>query len=144
RLEAAPAASGGPGVEHGTGSADGNELRLSALLLAGDTSAEAWLRDLLQEERPAQGYGRRLLSPGLQAPDGATPAPPRSRPVCSCMNVSDAAIAAQLGQCHGGDAERLGQLQAALGCGTQCGSCLPELRRMVRDSTAVPAAESSI
>ncbi|ADX46951.1 Nitrate reductase [Paracidovorax avenae ATCC 19860] len=144
RLEAAPAASGGPGVEHGTGGADGNELRLGALLLAGDTSAEAWLRDLLQQERPAQGYGRRLLSPGLQAPDSATPAPPRSRPVCSCMNVSDAAIAAQLGQCHGGDAERLGQLQAALGCGTQCGSCLPELRRMVRDSAAVPATESSI
>ncbi|AVS71225.1 nitrate reductase, partial [Paracidovorax avenae] len=137
-------AAGGPGMGPGTGTAGSQELRLGALLLAGDTSAEAWLRGLLQEERPAQGYGRRLLSPGLQAPDSATPAPPRSRPVCSCMNVSDAAIAAQLGQCHGGDAERLGQLQAALGCGTQCGSCLPELRRMVRGSVAAPAAESSI
>ncbi len=79
------------------------------------------------------------------SPSGcAGAAPPRSRPVCNCMNVSDVAIAAQLGRCHGGDAERLGQLQAALGCGTQCGSCLPELRRMVRGSVAVPAAESSI
>ncbi len=74
RLEAAPTAAGGPGMEPGTGTAGSQELRLGALLLAGDTSAEAWLRGLLQEERPAQGYGRRLLSPGLQAPDSATPA----------------------------------------------------------------------
>jgi assimilatory nitrate reductase catalytic subunit len=31
-------------------------------------------------------------------------------------------------------ASRLATLQADLQCGTNCGSCLPELRRMVRDS----------
>ncbi len=32
-----------------------------------------------------------------------------------------------------GDAPaRLAALQAELGCGTQCGSCVPELRRLVQ------------
>ena len=37
-------------------------------LLAGDTSAEAWLKTLLLQELPAQAYGRLLLAPGAKAP----------------------------------------------------------------------------
>jgi assimilatory nitrate reductase catalytic subunit len=46
--------------------------------------------------------------------------------------VTDTAITAGLTHCHGTDDDRLAQLQGQLRCGTNCGSCLPELKRMVR------------
>ena len=58
----------------------------------------------------------------------------RGKPVCTCFNVTDAAITAQLAQCHGTDDDRLAQLQGKLRCGTNCGSCVPELKRMVRNT----------
>ena len=44
----------------------------------------------------------------------ARPQRPRSRQVCSCLNVSEEAIRAELPRCRGAAPERLGQLQAAL------------------------------
>jgi assimilatory nitrate reductase catalytic subunit len=41
---------------------------------------------------------------------------------------------------HGTAQERLATLQGALKCGTNCGSCLPELKRMVRATPAAAAA----
>ncbi|GAB3498886.1 nitrate reductase [Curvibacter fontanus] len=107
----------------------GEQTTLQAVLLAGDTRAEAWIRSLLQQELPAQSYGRLLLLPGAAAP-AALPA--RSRQVCTCFNVSENAIEASLAQCGGSESERLGALQQSLKCGTNCGSCVPELQRMVR------------
>jgi assimilatory nitrate reductase catalytic subunit len=114
----------------------GEATRLEALLLGGDASAEAWVRPLLQEQRPAAAYGRLLLRPGAQAPHAA---PARGRAVCTCLDVSADEIAATLARCSGSDEARLEQLQAARGCGTSCGSCLPELRRLVRGAAAVTA-----
>jgi assimilatory nitrate reductase catalytic subunit len=48
--------------------------------------------------------------------------------------VTDVAIDAQLMHCKGTDKERLSALQVALQCGTNCGSCVPQLQRMVRAS----------
>ncbi|MEY2953704.1 MAG: hypothetical protein RLZZ401_1791, partial [Pseudomonadota bacterium] len=104
-------------------------IQLDAFLLAGDTSAEAWIKTLLQDELPAQAYGRLLLAPGSKPPVAVQS---RGKQVCSCFNVTDAAITSQLEQCAGDDTARLEQLQTALKCGTNCGSCLPELKRMVR------------
>jgi assimilatory nitrate reductase catalytic subunit len=56
----------------------------------------------------------------------------RGRQVCSCFNVSEAEIGHALGSCSGAPQTQLQQLQAALKCGTQCGSCVPELKRLVR------------
>ena len=41
----------------------------------------------------------------------------------------------------GGPEARLSTLQADLKCGTNCGSCLPELKRLVRASQ--PAAQAA-
>jgi assimilatory nitrate reductase catalytic subunit len=49
--------------------------------------------------------------------------------VCNCFDVSENEIAADLAE--GLD---LAALQARRKCGTSCGSCLPELRRMVTDA----------
>ena len=107
----------------------GDSTTLEGIVLAGDTSAEGWLKTLLQEELPAQTYGRLLLVPGAKAPVAVQS---RGKSVCTCFNVTDAAITAELARCHGTDDDRLAQLQGQLRCGTNCGSCLPELKRMVR------------
>jgi assimilatory nitrate reductase catalytic subunit len=112
---------------------DGATARLEGFVLAGDTRAEAWIKTLLQDELPAQAYGRLLLSPGAKAPVSVTDAAAtRGKQVCTCFNVNDIAIQDHLNQCAGSEHARLASLQAALKCGTNCGSCVPELKRMVR------------
>ena len=109
----------------------GDIARLQGFLLAGDTRAERWIKALLQDRLPAQAYGRQLLSPGATPPAGVAA---RGRIVCSCFGVAETVITQRLAADGPDrtDAERLGALQAALSCGTNCGSCLPELKRLVR------------
>ncbi|HEX6708001.1 MAG TPA: molybdopterin-dependent oxidoreductase [Albitalea sp.] len=108
---------------------DGADTRLDGFLLAGDVSAEAWIKTLLQDELPAQAYGRLLLVPGAKAPVALAA---RGRQVCSCFDVGEAQIDSTLASCSGSADARLQQLQSALKCGTNCGSCVPELKRIVR------------
>ena len=113
----------------------GADSQLEAFVLAGDISAESWIRTLLQDQLPAQSYGRLLLLPGSKAPVALAS---RGRQVCACFNVSEPQIRETLAECRGSDDQRLAELQQSLKCGTNCGSCLPELKRMVR-STALAA-----
>jgi assimilatory nitrate reductase catalytic subunit len=108
---------------------DGADVRLQAMLLAGDTSAQAWLKTLLLQELPAQAYGRLLLSPGAKAPVALQA---KGKQVCSCFAVEASAIEEHLAQSSGTAEDRLASLQGVLRCGTNCGSCVPELKRMVR------------
>ena len=107
----------------------GTDASLEGFLLAGDISAEAWIKTLLQDELPAQAYGRLLLVPGAKAPLAVAA---RGTQVCSCFDVSESQIEAALERVQGSPEQRLMRVQDQLRCGTQCGSCLPELRRMVR------------
>ena len=107
---------------------------LEAFLLAGDTRSEAWVKTLLQDSLPAQSYGRLLLVPGSKAPIAVQS---RGKSVCTCFNVTDAAITEQLAKSFGSDERRLTELQTSLKCGTNCGSCVPELKRMIRDNPRV-------
>jgi assimilatory nitrate reductase catalytic subunit len=107
----------------------GTDSRLEALLLAGDTSAEAWLKALLQDELPAQAYGRQLLVPGAKPPAGITP---RAKQVCTCFNVDETQIRSCVAEATGSDEQRLATLQQQLKCGTNCGSCIPTLKQLVR------------
>ena len=110
---------------HGVGEA----LRVRAFVLGGVTDAEPWLRALLVDEGPAQAYGRGLLRAGA-APPGALSA--RSPQVCTCHDVSEARIREVLAaSASAAPAERLSTLQRQLRCGTECGSCLPTLKRLV-------------
>jgi assimilatory nitrate reductase catalytic subunit len=117
----------------------GAPAQLEGFLLAGDTRAEAWLKPLLQEQMPAEAYARRLLMPGARAPVDEAP---RGRQVCTCLDVSETAIRDCLSRCEGSDEQRLAQLQGELRCGTQCGSCVPELRRLVGENA--PALAGAI
>jgi assimilatory nitrate reductase catalytic subunit len=112
--------------------------KLQGFILAGDVSAEAWIKTLLQDELDAQSYGRLLLSPGAQAPMAIQS---KGNQVCACFNVSEADINGFLSTCEGSDAEQLSSLQTQLKCGTNCGSCVPQLKKIIRlhSSSAVPA-----
>ena len=112
-------------------------VTLEGFMLAGDTSAQGWIKTLLQDELPAHAYGRALLVPGAKPPVAVVS---RGKQVCACFNVTDVAIEDHLAQCAGSPKERLTSLQTTLQCGTNCGSCIPELQRRVRTSVSANAA----
>ena len=93
-----------------------------------DLSAQTWLKAWLEQGEPVDALGSTLLSPGARAPAGCAP---RGAIVCSCCNVAATEIDATLVQLPGSAAVRLAGLQVQLRCGTECGSCLPELKRRV-------------
>ena len=126
----------------------GEQAELAGFVLAGDVSAQAWIKTLLQDELPAQSYGRLLLLPGAKAPVALQS---RGKPVCTCFSVTDAEIGAcltDITHAVGGagylasEDERLLVLQDKLKCGTNCGSCVPEIKRLIRTTAQArpPAA----
>lgn len=113
------------------------ELRLEAFLLAGDTRAQSWIQTVLQDQCDARAFGRQLLAP-VARPPAAVAA--QGKPVCTCFNVSQERIAATLADAAGTAAQRLDLLQQRLQCGTNCGSCVPELRRLAQAACGVVPA----
>ena len=113
-----------------------NGEQIKGFLLAGDASSGAWMQTLLQEDLSAQAFRRRLLLPSPAAPEGA---PAKAAQVCSCLNVSADKITACLMRTDGDEPTRLSHLQSELKCGTQCGSCVPTLKRMIRETATIGA-----
>jgi assimilatory nitrate reductase catalytic subunit len=72
-----------------------------------------------------------LLSPGAKPPVAVAS---RGKQVCSCFDVSENQITSALGSITGTPDAKLVQLQDRLKCGTNCGSCIPELKRLVHAS----------
>jgi assimilatory nitrate reductase catalytic subunit len=101
--------------------------RLLGVRLTGETAARDWLKETI-----AQGADAQALRPWLLAPLSAPPAgqPQRGRIVCNCLDVSEQEILHEVN--NGLD---LSTIQAKLKCGTQCGSCLPELKRLATDES---------
>jgi assimilatory nitrate reductase catalytic subunit len=60
----------------------------------------------------------------LSAPPGGAAA--SSKILCNCKNVSENAVCAGIARGLGLDG-----LKQELGCGTQCGSCVPEIKRLL-------------
>ncbi|SDS41804.1 nitrate reductase [Pseudomonas oryzae] len=103
--------------------------RITAIRLAGETAARDWLKALWEEGKADVELRRWLLAP-LSAPPGNAGAC-KSKTLCSCMNVSEAAI--REGIERGLD---LDGLKRELKCGTSCGSCVPEIKRMLTKAPA--------
>lgn len=103
--------------------------RIVALSLSGETAARDWLKQLWHDGTADQALRRWLLAPLSTPPGGAARA---VKTLCNCMNVSQDAI------CSG--IERgldLNGLKRELGCGTSCGSCVPEIKRLLVKQPAV-------
>ncbi|QXH63578.1 nitrate reductase [Pseudomonas azerbaijanorientalis] len=111
--------------------------RITAIRLAGETLARHWLQNLWLEGRADEQLRRWLLAP-LSAPPGQVDAEAiGNKTLCNCKNVSQNAVCA--GIRRGLD---LPGLKQELGCGTQCGSCVPEIKRLLA-ATAQPQAAIS-
>ncbi len=97
--------------------------RIQALRLAGESAARDWLKGLWEDGALPEATRRWLLAP-LSAPPGGGLA--RGKTLCSCLNVSEAAV------CDGIAAGLdLQGLKDTIGCGTGCGSCVPEIKRLL-------------
>jgi assimilatory nitrate reductase catalytic subunit len=106
-----------------------SQRKLQGFLVAGDSRSGRWLKTLLQEGTPLNWPARQWLMASDAPPEGAAPV---SRQVCSCLNVREDAITTCLQTQSGSEDQRLAGLQGQLRCGTQCGSCVPELRKIIR------------
>ncbi|WP_312962792.1 nitrate reductase [Stutzerimonas nitrititolerans] len=102
--------------------------RITALRLAGETAACQWLKGLWLDGEVDPDLRRWLLAPLSTPPHGKRV--DNDRTLCNCMNVSQSAICAGIAQ--GLD---LSGLKQELGCGTSCGSCVPEIRRLLAQVT---------
>ncbi len=116
----------------------GQKAMLSKVFLAGNIESEAWLRNYFDQQLDVMPLRSFLLAPASQPPGVHTEA---VRMVCNCVGVSEQAIQAGIAiACakssgvnpFGDENEVLTGLQANLKCGTQCGSCVPEIRKLIR------------
>jgi len=100
---------------------------LMAAALGGEAAAlaaEPWLRELFVSGLPAGVAPIQLMS----STRPAAAARARGRVVCSCLDVGEQQIRQLLAGYAGADP--VGALGEALKCGTECGSCRPELTRI--------------
>ncbi len=95
---------------------------IQGVRLSGETIARDWLKDLMAQNLPAEELREWMLAP-LQAPPAGSVT--RGRIVCNCFDVAEKEIVTEFS--IGVD---LPALQAKRKCGTECGSCLPELKRL--------------
>jgi assimilatory nitrate reductase catalytic subunit len=112
------------------------EGRLTGVRLAGDLAAESWIRDFFLSGASVIEMRQRLLAGSANAPEGFKA---RGKVVCNCFNVSEREIVefcASANNVSLSAANKLAALQAEKKCGTNCGSCLPELRTLIASTIA--------
>ncbi|MCK6373498.1 MAG: molybdopterin-dependent oxidoreductase [Zoogloea sp.] len=95
---------------------------LTAVRLAGETRAADWLADMMVQGHSAAAVRPWLLAPLTQPPAGQAA---RGKVICNCFDVAEDDILAAFRA-----GESLDCLQARTKCGTNCGSCVPELKRL--------------
>lgn len=105
--------------------------RITAIRLTGETAARNWLRSVWQSGEADADLRRWFLAPISTPPGGSSNQVDKT--LCNCMNVSQNQICAGIER-----GLNLDGLKQELGCGTQCGSCVPEIKRLL-NSVAVPA-----
>ncbi|MBS1139583.1 MAG: assimilatory nitrate reductase alpha subunit apoprotein [Proteobacteria bacterium] len=105
--------------------------RLIGVRLAGETVAQAWLKQAMAEDELDASLIRFALAPTAKPPVSMAP----RNIVCKCADVSDLQIRKELE--NGAD---LPKLQQSLKCGTFCGSCVPDIKRMLAEQTNKTAA----
>ena len=91
----------------------------------------AWLNGLLGTEPKAKHWLFTSSSPSDNNKTGAI--------VCTCWEVGELAIRAAIAA---GARDHV-QLGRRLSCGTKCGSCIPELKRLLREAKTAPATSAA-
>ena len=101
-----------------------NNPEVTGVRLVGETLAADWLKDVMSSGAFTTELRRWALAPLSTPPAGNRS---RGRIICNCLDIAENDIidTIQLGA-------DLITLQNKLKCGTECGSCVPELKRLVR------------
>ncbi|MGN6527713.1 MAG: molybdopterin-dependent oxidoreductase [Burkholderiaceae bacterium] len=122
----------------------GGVERLSGFWLCGDAASTAdaalaaWWRESVLSDAPLEMPARRMLAPGAREAGSSAPA---SAQLCTCFDVGEAPVVAALASVDGDASARLAHAQSLLKCGTNCGSCLPRLRKLAQAAAdAAPVA----
>ena len=100
------------------------EGQVTGVRLIGETLAADWLKQVMLEGEFTDALRKWALAPLAAPPTGQKS---RGKIVCNCLDVSENEI---IETCQMG--ADLATLQAKLKCGTSCGSCKPELVRLVK------------
>ena len=96
--------------------------RLLGVRLAGEVLAQSWLKKAMAEDELDASLIRFALAPSAKPPVSVAP----RNIVCKCADVSDVQINGALAA-----GASFSQLQEQFKCGTFCGSCVPDIKRMV-------------
>jgi assimilatory nitrate reductase catalytic subunit len=102
---------------------EGADKRVTGIRLVGETIASDWLKEVMTSGEFTADVRRWALAPLSAPPTGHAG---RGKVVCSCLDVSENEIIDAVSR--GAD---FITLQNKLKCGTQCGSCVPELKRLI-------------
>lgn len=97
--------------------------QVTGVRLIGETLAADWLKQVMLDGQFTDTLRKWALAPLAAPPTGQKT---RGKIVCNCLDVSENEI---IDTCQAG--ADLQTLQAKLKCGTSCGSCVPELKRLV-------------
>ena len=98
--------------------------RLGGMMFAGDTSSAGAVLDMLRANEPWQGSRLAVFS-------NQKARAPADRTICQCKQIKASSINQAIAA--GATLERL---KAELGCGSVCGSCVPELRQLCANKVA--------
>jgi assimilatory nitrate reductase catalytic subunit len=99
---------------------------MTSVCLSGETAAADWLKNMMLERASLDAVRPWILAPVSSPPQGSLS---RGAIVCNCLNVSaseireDAAAGLDFTAC-----------QAKRKCGTSCGSCVPEVKRIIMET----------
>ena len=108
------------------------EGRLLGVRLAGEALAQVWLKQAMAEDELESSLIRFALAPTAKPPVSVAP----RNIICKCADVSDVQIREAVS--HGVD--ELPALQDKLKCGTFCGSCVPDIKRMLIECKEIAPA----
>ncbi len=106
------------------------EGQVTGVRLIGETLAADWLKQVMLEGVFTDELRKWALAPLNIPPTGQKN---RGKIICNCLDVSENEI---IETCEEG--ADLQTLQAKLKCGTECGSCVPELKRLVKAHSKNP------
>ena len=102
---------------------------VDGFLLTGDTSPAAALIEQIRSETPWEGPRHAIVLLGGDTPQQRVRAP-RDRVICNCKQVKQSQIEQAVAK-----GAALDELKSTLGCGTVCGSCVPEIKRLLTATT---------
>ena len=98
--------------------------QVTGVRLIGETLATEWLKEVMTQGEFTSDLRRWALAPLSVPPTGQQS---RGKIICNCLDVAENEIIDTINS--GAD---FITLQSKLKCGTECGSCVPELKRLVQ------------